>query len=121
MYFVSLSLVERQVDSCFNKLFPLCFCLLAQSLFFSFQSGVEIEPAFDKNEMNVWREGLVVKRQILHPLKQWTSKLIREDRLSDLKKSCDPRLAKILFSEEFEQKHLELDVETLIKLVVEEL
>ena len=71
--------------------------------------------------MNVWREDLVVKRQILLPLKQWTSNLIREDRLSALKKSCHSSLDKLLFSDEFDQKQLQLDVETLIKLVGEEM
>jgi hypothetical protein len=89
-------------------------------ILFRFQSGVEIEPAFDKNEMNVWREDHLMKRQILFPLKQWTSKLIHEDKLSDLRKNCDPRFAKILFSDEFDRKNLEFDIEALIKSVAEE-
>ncbi len=66
-------------------------------------------------------EGLVVKRQIVLSLNQWTRQLIRDDKLSDVKKSCHPNLAKILFCEEFDQKQFDLDVETLIKLVSEEL
>jgi len=66
-------------------------------------------------------KGLVVKRQIILSLNQWTRQLIQEDNISDVKKSCDPNLAEILFCEEFDQKQFELDVETLVKLVSEEL